>query len=593
MKVGHAFADHIKSEKIKRRHFSEGKENVMRASLLTLLLLLAFSALLFRLISLQLFKGSEYRALADSNRIRTETIYAPRGVIFDRNGDPLVFNKPGFRQIENNKTTLLSHEVALERIAKGAGNIGVDSLREYPYKEAFAHVLGYVGQITEEELESPQFSGYGLTDLIGKTGLERKYEGILRGRNGKQLIEVDVMGKPVRTLGRTDPISGQDLTLTVDAGLQTATYEALDGVKRGAVIASTPDGQILAMLSKPSFDPNLFTLDTTYRASESGYQDVSQILSDTENQPLLNRAVEGTYPPGSTFKLITAAAGLENKIIDRNFIVKDTGVIRIGQFSFSNWYFTQYGGTDGDVNVIKAISRSNDIFFYKLAEKINVDRLSETAAKFGVGRRVASEFPGEQTGVLPTQEWKERVIGEQWYTGDTFIYGIGQGYLLTTPLQVNAWTQVVANGGMLYQSRLLKSTRPQVLQNRFLSTETVNLIREGMIQSCSRGGVAYPFFDFKVQSAKLKIDGRNFLRTEAATGSAGTNDWVSIPVACKTGTAEQGGEKDLPHAWITLFAPAYNPEIVVTVLSEASGEGSNEAAPIAKKILETWFTLKR
>ncbi len=602
MKVGHAFADHIKSEKMVRRHYSDAEhiDRNMRSRFLLLFVLFAFGILLFRLTSLQLFLGNYYRTLSDSNRIRTKIIYSPRGVIFDRNGIPLVFNKPGYREIEKEKTTLLRQEPALSRLALGAKNIEIDSLREYPYKDAFSHVLGFVGQVSKEELASKEFKDYNLTDWIGKTGVERRYEDVLSGINGKQLIEVDVMGKFVRTLGQTDPIPGQDITLTIDSKLQNAAYAAMHDVKKGAVVAATPNGAILAMVSKPTFDPNLFTLDATYKASTSGYQNISQILRDNDNQPLINRAVAGTYPPGSTFKLITAAAGLENKLINKDFIIKDTGVIKIGEFSFSNWYYTQYGKTDGDVNIVKAISRSNDIFFYKLAEMVNVDRLSQTAGKFGIGQKLGVDLQGEQEGVLPTKDWKQKTIGELWYLGDTFIYGIGQGYLLTTPLQVNAFTQVIANGGTLYQPELIKNQKSKIKNQKFLSDETVSLIREGMMQSCSPGGVAYPFFEFRVRNSEFrpkddqplaeKIDGKNILADPSASTSGGLKDSRKVVVACKTGTAQHGGEKTLPHAWITLFAPAYNPEIVVTVLSESSGEGSSVAAPIAKKILEAWFS---
>ena len=307
---------------------------------------------------------------------------------------------------------------------------------------------------------------------------------------------------------------------------------------------------------------------------------------------MMNRAIAGVYPPGSTFKIITAAAGLENNVIDRHFIIKDTGVIKIGEYSFSNWFFTQYGRTDGDVDVVKAISRSNDIFFYKLAEMVNVDRLSQTAGKFGIGRKLSIPLDGEQEGVLPTKDWKKKTVGEQWYLGDTFIYGIGQGYLLTTPLQVNAFTQVIANSGTLYQPKIIKNEQDKALNKDITQKETIDLIREGMMQACSPGGVAYPLFEFRVKNSALKIDGRNILADPSATTSGALQNSRRVTVACKTGTAQHGGEKTLPHAWITLFAPAYNPEIVVTVLAESSGEGSSVAAPIAKKILEAWFTGK-
>ena len=577
VKTGVAFPDYISTEKFKRRGNNFGKNYSIRSYLMPLILIAAITLIFARLFFLQVIKGSNYRNLSDANRTKTIEIHAPRGIIFDRDGTPLVFNVPGFRQTLNDKTKLIGKNEALKLISQGKSNLEIDSLRNYPYKDAFSHVLGYIGQISKEELSQKELANYKGGDLIGKIGIEREYENKLRGINGKELVEIDNVGKIIRKLGQTDPLPGQNITLTLDIGLQKAAFNAAKDIKKGAVIVSNPQGEILALLSKPSFDSNLFTMGEGYSMlEESEYKDISQILLDSENQPLLNRAIGGTYPPGSTFKLITAAAGLENKVIDENFVVEDTGILRIGDFSFGNWYFTHYGKLDGEVNVVKAIKRSNDIFFYKLAALVRVDNLSKFAQKFGLGSKLGIDLTGEEKGVVPTEEWKKDKIGENWYLGDTYHYGIGQGYLLTTPLQVNIWTQAIANGGNIYKPHLLKNEklilrRAQDKSEKFLSEGTVDLIRQGMIESCSTGGVAWPLFDFKYQKSNIKNSGEK------------------IEIACKTGTAEHGGKESLPHAWITLFAPAYDPQIVVTVLSEESGEGSNIAAPIAKKILEEWF----
>ncbi|MEK9176299.1 MAG: penicillin-binding transpeptidase domain-containing protein, partial [Patescibacteria group bacterium] len=312
---------------------------------------------------------------------------------------------------------------------------------------------------------------------------------------------------------------------------------------------------------------------------------VTDVLQDLDNQPFLNRAIGGVYPPGSTFKIVVAAAGLASNVIDTNYSIKDTGIIRINEFSFANWFYTDHGGTDGEVNVIKGLKRSNDIFFYKLAEKIGVDRLSSVSEKFGLGKILGIDLDGEQSGLVPTREWKQKVIGEPWYLGDTYHYGIGQGYLLTTPLQVNVWTQSVANNGKIYRPHILKDIGDEVLAKNIFDSKTTNPVRQGMIEACQTGGVAYPLFEFKVKNSKLKVNNRDILKV--ATGSA---DLRQIVVACKTGTAQHGGEQTKPHAWITLFAPANNPQIVLTVLAEESGEGSGVAAPIAKEILTEWFS---
>jgi penicillin-binding protein 2 len=591
MKIGHAFTDHIKTEKIRSRHYEEKTQGV-RFFVLPVLMLLFSGILLLKLFSLQVANGEYYRSLSDSNRIRTTIIHAPRGVIMDRNGVPLVFNQPGFRKVENKKTILLSRDEAMARLANGERGIEIDSLRQYPYKDALGHAIGYVGQIAPQQLGTLKYSLYDPTDLVGKSGIEQEYEEILRGVNGKQLIEVDAMGKPVRTLGQTEPISGKDIRLTIDIRLQEAAFKAMTQVKKGAVLVSTPTGEILSMVSKPSFDPNLFTQELGYKAaSESGYLKVSDILTDGTNQPLLNRAISGVYPPGSTFKIITAAAGLEEKVIDGKFTVTDNGIIKIGPYSFTNWYFTQYGRTEGPVNVVKGIARSNDIFFYKLAQLLDVEKISRNAAEFGVGEKLGIDLAGEEEGILPTKDWKKEHVGEVWYLGDTFIYGIGQGFLLSTPLQVNTWSEIIANGGSLYRPHLLEKNN-QVLQNKFLRKDTVRLVREGMIKACSTGGTAYPLFNFTVNNPDLQVNNQDIFPVEKSSVSAKLNyeDMRRIQVACKTGTAQHGDEKTLPHAWLTAFAPAHKPEIVVTVLVESGGEGSTVAAPIAKKILEAYFS---
>jgi penicillin-binding protein 2 len=564
VKIGPAFGDYIRLEKGQKHKGNFDKNYSIRSYILPVILIVAVTLIVARLFFLQIVNGSNYRNLSDSNRTRTIPIHAPRGIMFDRQGVPLVFNVPGFREIIGDKTNLIGKNDALNLLSQGKTNLEIDSLRNYPYKDATAHVLGYIGQISKEELKQKEFADYSGGDLVGKIGIENEYENLLRGTDGKELVEVNSLGRIVRELGQTDPIPGRNITLTLDIALQQKVFEAAKDIKKGAIIVSNPKGEILALVSKPSFDPNLFTMNEGYAPDEtSPYKSVSQIIMDLDGQPLLNRAIGGVYPPGSTFKIIVAAAGLEDKVIDKDFQIEDTGILRLGTFSFGNWYFLQYGRTDGEVNVVKAIQRSNDIFFYKLAEKIGIDKLSQFAEKFGLGKKLGIDLMGEQPGTVPTEEWKKSTIGENWYLGDTYHYGIGQGFLLTTPLQVTAWTQAIANGGVIYKPHILLSDTLSKTQ-KFLSDDTVSLIRQGMVEACSTGGVAWPLFDFKVKGKPMSL-------------------------ACKTGTAQHGGEDTMPHAWITLFAPAENPQIIVTVLSEDSGEGSNVAAPIAKKILEEWF----
>ena len=356
---------------------------------------------------------------------------------------------------------------------------------------------------------------------------------------------------------------------------------ALDGQK-GAIIASVPQtGEILTLYSSPSFDPNSFIKG----------EGVDRLLLDP-NLPLYNRAISGTYPPGSTFKIVSSIAGLESGILDKSTQFEDTGILRVGDFSFGNWYFLQYGRVEGLINVVRALARSNDIFFYKVAEGLGVDKLADWGVRFGMGKPLGIDIEGEVGGVMPDREWRKRVKNADWYLGDTYHVGIGQGDILTTPLQVNQWTNIIASNGKSCKPHLLKirNSKSEIRNECVdlkLKKENIELVKEGMKQACDTGGTGWPLFEFKVKSLKLKVDERNFFDGGTASGSA--EKLVKIPVACKTGTAEYGNPENHTHAWFTVFAPIENPQIAITVLVEGGGEGSSVAAPIAKKMLEEWF----
>lgn len=595
IKIGHAFSDSIYQQN--QSFFSSRKNDFynnprsIRRLILIIFASLSTVILISKLFFLQIIQGNYYRNISDFNRLRSITIHAPRGIIFDTNGTPLVYNTPGFREVINGKTQTLTQQEALTKITNGDKNLEVDNLRNYPYKDTLSHVLGYIGEISQEELNTTNYQGYSAGDLVGKTGVENEYEKNLRGTDGKILTEVDASGKKQRTLGQSDPIPGQNITLSISLKLQQAVYTAMKNISRGAAIVSTPKGEILAMVSKPSFDPNLFTQGQEYRPDPSSqFQSLPALFSNSSGNPLLNRAITGTYAPGSTFKIVVAAGALEDNIINSTFTIDDQGILKVGKFSFANWYYTQYGRTEGLVDIEKAIQRSNDIFFYKVGQMLGVDRLSAAARSFGAGSILGIDLPGEAKGLVPTKEWKKNVIGEDWYEGDDYHYGIGQGYLLTTPLQVNAWTQAIANKGVLYVPHILKTSNPQIKSQTPLSDQNFTLIRNGMIKACSPGGVAYPLFKFGIPDSKSKSDGKNFFADLNATVSGSKSNITEISIACKTGTAENGNDQTKPHAWITLFAPAYNPQIIVTVLVENGGEGSDAAAPIAKDILTAWFS---
>ncbi|MBI5619872.1 hypothetical protein HY950_02835 [Candidatus Gottesmanbacteria bacterium] len=603
MKLGKAFSDSliIEQKKEKRRVSDDGDSwwlGAGRSLMMATVLLVALFILAWRLFALTVVEGGRYRLLADGNRTRELTRHAPRGILYDRTGKPLVVNIPGadFR-----------YE------------------RQYPYAESLAHVVGYTGEISENELATEYYSlrAYKRADRVGRVGAEATFEERLRGRDGRELVEVDATGKILRTLGRDPAAPGEDIVLSLDGGLSKVVASAFPSGARGAVVVSKPaTGEILAMYSSPSYSPNAFSVGL----SQSDYQ---RLTADSD-MPLFNRAIGGVYPPGSTFKLVTAAAGLEDGVITATTTVEDSGVLTIGPYRFPNWYFAQYGKTEGTVNIVKAIQRSNDIFFYKAGEWLGITKLSQWAKRFGVGSPLGIELAGEAGGLVPDPAWKNAHFtseadkdarNNEWYLGDTYHVAIGQGYLLTTPLQVNAWTNVIANGGKLCRPTIEKEQRAKSKEKSCkdlgIKKETIDLITEGMEKACETGGTGWPFFNFSVsQLGQLdKLDKLGAEKTATSTAQR-----IAVPVACKTGTAEFGDPKGKTHAWFTAFAPlpaealakaglpkkyldgasdSHNQgstsnvtgeaEISVTVLVEGAGEGSNVAAPIAKKILEEWF----
>lgn len=604
-KVGLAFSDFVTKE---HNSFSGGKKSYgsfyKRSGILSLfplfLLILIFIILVIRLFYVGVVQGAYYSRLSDENRTRTVIIPAPRGIIFDTKDRPLVRNVPVFEVIENGKVRIIEKEEALSLISQEK-DVRASIAREYLHKEAASHVLGYTGQISEDELNHPDFAGYVLSDFVGKMGLEENYETLLHGKNGRELYEVDAAGKRIRFLGSEDPIPGKNIETTIDIDIQKEAQEAFKKVPKGAAVVTDPrNGAVLAMYSKPSFDSNLFTHAKGYKAVGE-FQSVESLLTDSENLPLLNRAISGVYPPASTYKLITSAAGLETRSINEDTQFQDTGVVEIGGIKFGTWNFLQNGKTEGSLDIVKALKRSNDIFFYKASEKIGIKNLDEFSKNFGLGEVTGIDIPGEVPGTVPGESWKKRVIGEDWYLGDTYNMSIGQGYLESTPLQVNLMTQIVANNGTMYQPHMLKG-REKIIKEDIAQGEHLAVIREGMRQACETGGTAYPLFNFTVANENLKIDDVNYFEsstpsarltaTSSAKPKAGTK-YTKVLIGCKTGTAESHGVgKPDPHAWLTLFAPYHDPEIVVTVLVENGGEGSQVAAPIARDILIKYFESK-
>jgi penicillin-binding protein 2 len=402
--------------------------------------------------------------------------------------------------------------------------------------------LGYISEVDEQELETYQ-DEYVLGDSIGKAGLEKTWEKDLRGKPGSELLEVNARGELMREVGRVYAEAGVDMQLTLDMKLQEVLYQAL-GDRKGAVVAQNPQtGEVLAMVSSPAFDPNNIGADLA-----------------RQDMPFFNRATGGLYPPGSIFKIVTATAGLEEGVINEETELEDNGEIRIGEYRYGNWYYDDYGRTEGLVNVVKALRRSNDIFFYKVGELVGAEKLSDYARLFGFESNVGLEYLGAVSGTIPNPEWKEKTKGERWFLGNTYHMAIGQGDVLITPLQANRMTGAIAARGLLCPAVLRTQEVGQESCTQLnLDEKTIELVTEGMKQACEPGGTAFPFFNYQPK------------------------------VACKTGTAQQGGSDHKPHAWFTAFAPIEDPQIVISVLLEESGQGSEMAAPIAKEGLEYFF----
>lgn len=525
---------------------------------LTLLMLV----LLARLFYLTVIRGSASRQLADENRIRYQEVETARGKILDRHGNVLARSNEKFFLEKGGQ----SHEVtgmqagdleasglAGENFLGELGRIRREVVREYPYGQTLSHALGYTSRVQEEDLvKNKDLSNI---DFVGRLGVEEIYDQVLRGQNGARVVEVDASGGILSLLAAVDGDPGADLETTLDLALSEKVYNAMASVlfsnslAAGAVVVSRVDtGEILALASAPAFDPDK----------------VGQAVVDP-HQPLFNRAISGAYTPGSVFKIVTAVAGLASGKITPETEIEDVGEFSIGDFKFSNWYFLNYGGRDGTLKIDRAIARSNDIFFYRLGERVGLSDLRKWAVAFGFSKATGIDLPAEVSGLVGDELWKIANRGESWFLGDTMHLAIGQGFIEASPIQVNMATAAIANGGKKVTPhlalRVRQDGRVTDIKTRSstlpVAQSTLEIVREGMKLACERGGTAWPFFN------------------------------ASYLVGCKTGTAEKA--QGNPHAWFTAFAPYESPEIAITVIIENGGEGSSVAAPVAKEILDWYF----
>lgn len=492
-------------------------------SLTSMILILLFAIGFSRVFFLTIFMGGHFSDLAKGNMIKVEYVEAKRGVITDKNGKNIAMN------IENE------------------GKV----VRFYPYGEVTAGIVGYTGK--------PQAAGVNGEVLIGRDGLESQYQSRLAGVPGETVVEETAQGARRTEIVRKTPTAGENLVTNLDILVQQAAFAALKNTltstgKSGAVVVSTVDGKVLALVSAPSFDSNLFVADGKRSDFGGEFADVESLLTNTEKKPLFNRALSGEFAPGSVYKVVPALAALEDGKITKETMIQDSGEIVIGAYRFGNWLLDKYGQTEGQVNVVKAIARSNDIFFYKVGEAIGVDGLVRWSKVLGLGEKTGIDLPGESNGFLPSPYWREKTFGEKWFLGNTYHLSIGQGDLMATPLQINMMTAAVVSGQKC-APKLVGSSECADLK---IDDANRKIILEGMMAVCSPGGTAFPLYPY-----------------------AGK-------IYCKTGTAQKGGEDTLPNAWLTMVIPQgtnVKEWIVVTVLVEEGGEGSAVAAPIAKELV--------
>lgn len=511
-----------------------------------------FTLLLLRLFQLTIVKGDYYRRLSEQNRIKELLIEPQRGEIRDRKGFVIAKNLPA----DTHKND--------ERI---------ESKRVYENGEIVAPIIGYRQIADKNDFKNDNcIDTLKLGDKIGKRGVEQLFDCDLRGRYGKKLIEIDAKGNYLKTITVLPPQTGHTIQLAFDLDLQKKAYELIKGKKAAAVGINPKTGEILFLVSSPSFDPQVF--------ENQDNNQIEKYFTD-EKKPLFNRVTEGVYAPGSLFKLVLASGALEEKTIDEKTLVEDTGILQAGPIRFGNWYFLEYGRTDGMVDIVKAIQRSNDIFFYKTGEGLGPEKIKKWAGILGYGKETGIGL-NEAEGMIPSPFWKQETLHDRWYTGDTYNMSIGQGYIGVTPLQTLMVTSAFANNGTVCKPQLLKDG-PTDCKKLPISQKNIDLIREGMKEACSTGGTGWPLFDFKVVDKIIPpVDKTSTIGAKII--------YKPIQTACKTGTAESTQiATGAPHAWITVFAPFDNPEIALTVLVEEGGQGSDVGGPIAKEILKAYF----
>lgn len=585
---------------------NNGEEYIGRLKSIAAFVIFVIAILIARVGYLQLYDGEYYAHLADGNRIRIIPSMAPRGTFYDRNGQLLVSNRPGFSVSLLPLTEPIKPEV-VERVAKLLNVpleeiqqkisvhsgfdpirirpdvtqdivtiieeqkeqypgvvIEVQPLRNYALKQEGAHTFGYVSEISDAELEAKKDQGYKSGDIVGKFGLERIYDKDIRGENGGEQVEVDVAGKPVRILGRKEPKPGYDLILTIDKDLQEAAEKAVDDMlaqlschAAAAVVLNPQTGEVLALVSRPAFDPNLFAQGISTKDWNA--------INNNPYHPMDNKAITGEYPPGSTFKIVTGTAALATGKVDPNELIFDSG---------THWLVPK-GNAGGEalgwLDFHAALSHSDNVYFYEMGNRLGVDTLERYARMFGLGSVTGIDLPYESPGLADWKEYKWEVYEDEFYLSEVMDAAIGQGFNLVTPLQAAMVMGEIAANGKRFKPHLVKQIitqdkaiikdfQPELVGELQVEPWVIQLVQEGLHDVTKNGTAARNFIGFPYE------------------------------IAGKTGTAENSQGTD--HGWFVGYGPFENPTISVSVIVEQGGYGASSAVPIGRQIMEAAFALK-
>lgn len=588
-----------------------------RLRTVTLFVTVIFIVLVLRLWFLQILNGKSYRTQSENNRIHLQDILPFRGTIFDRNGELLVDNRPAYNlsvipeeiqdreQLLKNlrvlidldpelvktklskisyknpfKPILLKENISRDELALIETNlfnlpglmIQVNPQRHYIFEKLASHLIGYLGEISENQLSNGKYPNNKPGDLIGKYGVEGKWQKFLHGIRGGEQIEVDAAGRKLRTISRKRPIPGLNLWLTIDKDLQMKAEEGLKG-KKGAIVAINPNnGEILALASSPSFNPNLFIRGIDKAEWKR--------ISSSKDSPLQDRAISGQYPPGSVFKIAVALAGLEEGVIDPEEEIFCSGTYFLGKDTFNCWRKQGHGR----VSFHRALVESCDIYFYTMGRRLGVDKIAHYARMFGLGKRTDFDLDYEREGLIPTSQWKEKRWGVPWQIGETISTAIGQSFVLVTPIQMARVMAATFNGGRLYQPKVIKwvgkeerkvyQFKPNLMDQIEAKQENIELIKSALI-----GVVSKPRGTGRRAHVKGMI----------VAGKTGTAQVIGIDKEKDPGEEEHIPLKFRDHAWFVAIAPADNPRLALAILVENAGHGGTAAAPIAKEMIKTYF----